>query len=406
MDMETTQTKISAKNKNLPLEKISKTAVYYSAFLILGSMASIVGTTLSDLMAHTHSQLDQISYLFTTIALGYIIGALLSGHIYDRLKGHKVMAVALGLVALVLFVMPLVSALWGLLVISIILGIGQSSLDVGGNTLLVWVHKDKVAPYINGLHFCFGAGAFLSPLIIALVTQLSGDITWGYWILGLFTLPLIAILLRLESPVIEGHADKIQGAPQKMNWILIALITAFVMLYSGGEISFGNWIFTYSLESGIIADTNVARYLNSAFWGAFTIGRLLSIPVAAKIRPHTILLSAIGGGLASLGVILLGAHSATLTWIGTISFGLCISPIFPTAITFAKNRMRITGKVNSFIFAGGSLGGMVLPWIIGQLFEGFGPQTLPLTLIIDMVVILGLCVLLMSYKKKPDAEIS
>ena len=37
------------------------------------------------------------------------------------------------------------------------------------NPLLVWVHGDEVGPAMNGLHFFFGVGAFLSPIIIAVI---------------------------------------------------------------------------------------------------------------------------------------------------------------------------------------------------------------------------------------------
>ena len=47
------------------------------------------------------------------------------------------------------------------------MGVAEGALDVGGNTLLIWVHRHKVGPFMNGLHFFFGAGAFLSPIIIA-----------------------------------------------------------------------------------------------------------------------------------------------------------------------------------------------------------------------------------------------
>jgi hypothetical protein len=33
------------------------------------------------------------------------------------------------------------------------LGMAEGALDVGGNTLLVWVHQEKVGPFMNGLHF-------------------------------------------------------------------------------------------------------------------------------------------------------------------------------------------------------------------------------------------------------------
>ena len=70
-------------------------------------------------------------------------------------------------------------------------------------------------------------------------------------------------------------------------FVLIILISAFFFLYCGAEIGFGAWVFTYSTRLGLANETDAAL-LNSAFWGAVTAGRLLSIPIASKVRPRTV----------------------------------------------------------------------------------------------------------------------
>src|SRR5690606_13614350 len=90
--------------------------------------------------------------------------------------------------------------LWLLIAVLFLLGLIETALDVGGNTLLVWVHGAKVAPYMNGLHFFFGIGAFLAPLIVARTVLLTNDINLAYWVLALLLIPVAAALLRLPSP--------------------------------------------------------------------------------------------------------------------------------------------------------------------------------------------------------------
>ncbi len=71
---------------------------------------------------------------------------------------------------------------------------------MGGNTLLVWVHREKVGPFMNALHFFLGVGAFLSPIMIAQVVLLSGGIRGAYWALALLMLPPLDLALRSEQP--------------------------------------------------------------------------------------------------------------------------------------------------------------------------------------------------------------
>lgn len=82
-----------------------------------------------------------------------LIGALAGGRIYDRLPGHPVLAAGLLGMALTIALTPTISLLWLLVLVVLLLGISESMLDVGTNTMLPWLHHNNVAPYMNGLHF-------------------------------------------------------------------------------------------------------------------------------------------------------------------------------------------------------------------------------------------------------------
>lgn len=120
------------------------TGLYYAAFIGLGMVASALGPTLPSLAEQTGVQLKQASLLFTAVNLGYLLGALASGRLYDRRLGHIVMVSGLLAAAALMAVVPGVSVLVLLALIMLLLGIAQAGIDVGGNTLLVWLHRDKV----------------------------------------------------------------------------------------------------------------------------------------------------------------------------------------------------------------------------------------------------------------------
>ncbi len=181
-------------------EKLMTTIAYCAAFITLGMTVAAIGPTLPALAANTQSSMDQISYIFTAQAFGYLFGSLLGGRLYDRRPGHPVVVAGLIGMASMIILTPLIPWLWFLAGVLLALGVAQSILDVGGNTLLVWMHRHRVGPYMNGLHFFFGVGAFLSPLIINQMVLISGSITWAYWVLALLIMPLTIWLIRLPSP--------------------------------------------------------------------------------------------------------------------------------------------------------------------------------------------------------------
>jgi FHS family Na+ dependent glucose MFS transporter 1 len=135
------------------------------------------------LAAHTHTHLNEVSFLFIARSLGYLLGSLRGGRWYDRFPGHRVQASALLLMAGMMALVPTLPKLWLLAAVLVTLGFGEGTLDVGGNALLVWIHRDKVGPYMNALHFFFGSAVFSHPSLLprpsCSVRMYPGHI--GYW---------------------------------------------------------------------------------------------------------------------------------------------------------------------------------------------------------------------------------
>jgi FHS family Na+ dependent glucose MFS transporter 1 len=92
--------------------KASKTIAYYAAFVALGLVVASLGPTLPGLAEHTRTRLSEISFLFTARSLGYLLGSLLGGRLYDRVPGHWVMVTVLIMMAVMLTLAPLMSLLW------------------------------------------------------------------------------------------------------------------------------------------------------------------------------------------------------------------------------------------------------------------------------------------------------
>jgi len=375
-----------------------RTIGYYAAFIALGMASASLGPTLPGLAQHTRSSLSQISALFVTRSVGYLAGSLAGGRLYDRIPGHPVMSGGLLLMAGMMGLVPVIPHLWTLAVAILLLGLAEGALDVGGNTLVVWVHGKMVGPFLNALHFFFGLGAFLSPLLIAQVMLRGGDLAHAYWTVAALLLPAALWLRCLPSPVAASVTA--EGAGPEGNGRFVVLMVLFFFLYTGAEIAFGGWIYSYAVALRLTSDA-VAAYLTSTFWGALTVGRLLAVPLAIRFPPRGILLVDCLGCLTSLGLVLLGAESPAATFVGTCGVGLFMASIFPAALSLAQGRMRITGAVTGWFFVGASAGGMVLPWLIGQFFESAGPRSTMVILLIDMAAAAVILAILTCHSTRP-----
>lgn len=366
--------------------KLAQTGAYGAAFVALGMVTASLGPTISGLAANTGTTLGGISVLFTARSGGYLLGSFFGGRLYDRVTGHPVMVAMLVAMAVTMALSPVIPVLWLLVPVFLITGLAEGALDVGGNVLLVWAHGAEVGPYMNALHFAFGLGAFLSPILIAQLGLRSDDLRWAYWALAALMLPPAAWLWRVPSPRHKYGDGNGEGGRDSI--LLLVLFVAFFLLYVSAEVSFGGWAFTYSVRMGL-ADESAAAYLTSAFWGALTVGRLLAIPIAARVRPVWMLLGDLVGALLSVSAILLWPASSAALWAGALGLGVSLASIFPTLMSLAERRMAVTGSVTGWFLVGSSAGGMTLPWVIGQLFESAGPRVAIVAIGIVLVAALG-----------------
>lgn len=377
--------------------RLAQTAGYFAAFIALGLYGASLGPTLPGLAAQTGSGLSQVSALFSARAFGYLVGSVATGRLYDRLSGHRVMAIMLALMVAGMIVVPAIPLLPLLAAVFWFLGITEAGVDVGGNTLIIWRHGARVGPFMNAMHFCFGVGSFVAPVVIAQVILRSGGIAWAYRILALLMLPAVIWVARTPSPRPPAPHEG-AGVGVARSWPVL-LIACLLFLFVAAEASYGGWVYTYALELGI-AGAATSAYLTSAYWGALTLGRLVSIPIATRFRPSSILLGNIVGCLAGIAIVLLSRNSPPLLWAGTFVFGFAMGPLFPTTISFASTRMTTTGRVTAWFLVGGSLGFMTLPWIIGQLFVPLGPPVTMWLIALAMSLSVGVYGLLMLDAKR------
>jgi FHS family Na+ dependent glucose MFS transporter 1 len=378
---------------NQPAHKLALTAAYYLSIFVLGLFTAVSGPALPSLAENTSSTLDQISLFFVLGALGYLLGSYLGGQAYDRLPGHRLMAFTLVVIAVGGIFVPLTGQLWTLLLIQFMIGLAQGANDVGCNTLLLWVHDKNAGPYVNGLHFFFGLGAFIAPLVLAGILSLTNSIQWVFWTFALLSLLMAAWFFFLPEPPAQAEKQENGGAPLPL--MPVALLVLAFLLYVGAEVGFGNWVYTYALKLEL-GTAITSAYLTSAFWGTFTLGRLLGVWVSTRSRAATILIVDLLGCLASLGLILLWPGSTPVLWAGAIGLGLFMASVFPTTLMLAGERMRVTGAMTGWFLVGGGAGGMILPWVIGQAFVGIGAGAMPVLVLVTVAANLLVILLFLS----------
>lgn len=360
------------------------------------------GPVLPRLAAQTQTDLGTIGLLFTFRSIGFLLGSLLGGRIYDRLPGHPLFAGALLVLAATFAAVPVINELWLLLSVTLLMGIASGLLIVGCNTLLVWVHPENVGPWMNAMSFFNGSGGFFVPIVITTFLTMTGEIRGAFFVLALMIAALGVVLLFVPSPAIRKTTASTDSGG-RIRYGLVSLFALVFLLYVGAEMSFSGWLYTYTVALYPNA-SETAALLTSAFWAGISIGRLLAIPLSSRLRARTILWIDFAGSLISMAVILVFPSSLVALWVGTIGFGLCMASLFPTWLTFADRRIKVNGKINGIFFAATALGTMIFPWLSGQLFTTSGPHATMWVILFTLLIAAGIFVVMIFKYPRPVAE--
>jgi len=128
----------------------------------------------------------------------------------------------------------------------------------------------------------------------------------------------------------------------------------------------GGWIAVYArrLDSGGHAFWAVTP---SFFWGAMLLGRLLAPLVLRRLRETR--LATAGAAIAALAVLmLLAAKTMALVALAASLAGFGLASIYPINVSlFSRWFGDLDTRVSGTVFAVGSLGGGILPWLVGVL---------------------------------------
>ena len=390
-------------------KRIRWISLYYSVSAYVGMASAVLGPALLYLVDQTNSSLAELSFIFPARAGSYMLGSWLAGLLFDRYRGHKLLTIGLVVMGFTLGTIPGLENSLRLVMMILAMGLAMGLVDVGVNTLLFRIKTIKIGPAMNGLHFFYGLGSFLAPLILAGSHLIQESIHWGFWGLGLFSILVLGQLFKLPEPLYDDPGDQNNEESTQQDSsnqvALIWIIALFFFAFVGVEIGYGDWLYTYTIKSLLAAEES-AIILVSVYWGSFTVGRLISIPLAAKINSKKLLLGDLIGAFLGLGLVLFFPASSMALWCGTIILGISLASIFPTALTYAESVMPMTSKTTSRFFISGSIGSMVVPWVIGRYVEVVGPLLIIWVLFVILVFAGVMFGIISKYTKTPAEKIA
>ncbi|XP_068219384.1 major facilitator superfamily domain-containing protein 4A-like isoform X2 [Palaemon carinicauda] len=230
-----------------------QTITYCAVFWSFGMCVAFLGPTLLELSCRISSVFSAMSWISFSQSLFTLIGSACGGFLIQRLGNHVVLLVSTTMLSVTLATIPFCSVLGWLAAVLATMGFFMGTIDTVANISMIQLYGVNVAPFLQALHFFYGLGAFLSPMIAEPFlqnkacndsdssaekyhkinlkmpgnisqpfhqpneTEAGSEIQYAFWILSGFQVPVVLLLVVLLAREMMGLDNTGPDPPEALN---------------------------------------------------------------------------------------------------------------------------------------------------------------------------------------------
>ncbi|HWR51971.1 MAG TPA: MFS transporter [Bryobacteraceae bacterium] len=364
----------------------------FAGMLVFGIVMALLGAVLPPLSGRLQFSPAGIGTLFLTMNMAMLACSFVVGVVMDRFGMKLPLMAGPLLVAAALALIARAAAFEQLLPAAAALGFGGGALNAATNTLIAYLHHDerRKTSALNLLGVFFGFGALLMPFCVGALLA-----SFGIGTLLMACAALCAVIgvfpaaLRFPPPK-QKHRLPFAEIPRFVRSPLALAIALLLFFQSGIEFTLGGYIATY-LTASISMTVAAASWILAGYWGCVMAARAVLSKVRTGAAPARFILGAAISAAAGAAVAALATSPAVASF-GILLSGAALAGIFPTVLGIAGARFQQhSGTVFGILFTIALTGGMLVPWISGNLAAVFG-----LRWVFGVVAICFLCIAVMS----------
>lgn len=262
---------------------------------------------------------------------------------------------------------------------------------MGHSTVLI-IWGNACDPFMQLLHFAFGLGGVLGPLILRLVKKMlkysypgqlnvivspflvnlenedgtnhssaaenafvseNLRIQTAYQIVSVFmvcvSIPFFYIYLRhritLEHPsrmTACGSSSNVHQLNAKTYKIVVIVSTAFVTVYNGLEIAMASFLTTFAHTSDLKLPKAVGATMTSVYWSTYAVFQLLTVFYTNTVGPEkNIILLLIVTLIANCFLVPFGNTYVWCLWTGAAIMGIGLSALWGSIFGYLENYFPI-----------------------------------------------------------------
>lgn len=401
------------------MKNLNIKAVLFLNYFLFAILLNSVGAVILQVQQNFGISKSEASILEGFKDLPIAICSFLLASFLPRIGLKKSMLIALAIVSIMCFVMPLTNAFWYFKILFCVVGISFALIKISVFTSIGLItNNEKEHSSIMGfLEGFFMIGVLVGNVLFSLFIDDSNpqSKSWlnTYWILGLLSAVSFFILvfskLDESEAKIENSSFKsdIQNSVSlfKLRKVLFFIVGAFLFVLV--EQSFQTWTPTFYKEI-LHLPTSMAVQAGAVLALAFALGRFLSGFFSRKYKWIYVVTFCVVCFAVSIFLVLPLTHNIKLdknvTWFNAPLavyifplMGVFLAPIYPSinSVILASIPKYLQSSMSGLIVVFSAIGGTLGSMITGFVFQETGGQQafylsfIPLSLLLIFVILMN-----------------
>jgi fucose permease len=377
------------------------------AFISLGLPDGVLGVAWPSMRRTFDVPLSHLGILLGAATVGYLASSFSSGPLVAHLRIGRLLLVSSGVMAVSLLSYAVAPGWPTVIAGGVLGGLGGGAIDAGVNAFAASRCSPRQTAW---LHASYGVGAMLGPLLMTALLATGTSWRWGYVVIaGAVAAMALAFAMTLDRwPASADRSAAAAGVPDLVDTLRrprVIVHVALFFLYTGLEVSAGQWSYSFLTEARGVAPTAAGLWV-SVYWASLTIGRV-ALGTVARVATVDAMLRA-SMALAPLAALLVWLGDSRIgAPVGLVALGLALAPVYPLLVSATPGRLGAGHAVHAIgvQVAAAYLGAAAVPGTIGLLARDVGLEVIGPALVAVAVGVLVLheVVLRQPRPRSPDA---
>lgn len=377
-----------------PTHSMAPMYAFYPMVVLTGFVQLLIPSTIHIIMKQFELNAGEAGILPLIYFTGMMLSAFVITHLIKKLSVKHLMVSGAAIVSAALLAASQSQGFYTITFLYFFIGFGNGIMVTIPGIYVTHVYSEKSAQLQSMIFSFLALGFVIGPIFPGIVSYFSLSWRWCLAFPGLLILPaLLPIMFAKHEPIDEAKKLTFSIVKQIISFdktffygIVVAIIIA-----AGSAVALLTWLITF-LEDKRGLSLETSHIVLAAMGFGAILGRLIWARVTHKITVYRTLLFIIPFSAMLIFVAPLPSVSALniILFFAAMIFVSGVNPLFLSAAAiYPKSH---SSSAYTVLFIAMSIGGILIPFGIGQIFQLAGPVigmcSIAILFIIVMVMLL------------------